>query len=284
MNGKTAPQFDGQVAIVTGGTAGIGRAVCARLAEGGAKVVAVGRDRKRLEQLVSEIKERAGDRALPFRGDVRSEADMDNLAATTAERFGRIDILVASAGILRARDASLKTLNRMSVSEWEEVVDTNLKGVFLSNRAVLPVMIAQRRGQIINLSSTSGRRGYAFDTAYCAAKFGVIGLSEALAEEVRSYGVRVQVLLPGATDTPMWDQNGPIRRPTFALSAERAAEIVIGLLSVPWDTTLAAPVVEPFAKPKRDGWLGEQGGPRGVAGRAAPTAEATVSETGRGGS
>lgn len=284
MNRETTQQFDGQVAIVTGGTAGIGRVVCARLAECGANVVAVGRDRKRLEQVVSEIKERAGDRALPFRGDVRSEADMDNLAATTAERFGRIDVLVASAGILRARGASLKTLNRMSVSEWEEVVDTNLKGVFLSNRAVLSVMIAQRRGQIINLSSTSGRRGYAFDTAYCAAKFGVIGLSEALAEEVRPYGVRVQVLLPGATDTPMWDQNGPIRRPTFALSAERAAEIVIGLLSVPWDTTLAAPVVEPFAKPERDGWLGEQGGPTRVAGRAGRTDEATVSETGRGGS
>jgi len=261
MQPTTELRLDDRVAVVTGGTVGIGRAVCLSLAELGAHLVVVGRDRARLEQTALEIEQKGRGETFAFRGDVCQEQDMEGLAAETTERFGRIDILIASAGILRAKGSSLKTLVQMSAAEWDDVLDTNLKGVFLSNRAVLPIMIRQRSGHIINLSSTSGRKGYAFDTAYCASKFGVIGLTEALAEEARMYGIKVQVLLPGAVDTPMWDQNGPIRRPEFALPVERVAEVLIHALAEAPDTTVISPVIEPFGKPAREGWLRGPGGP-----------------------
>lgn len=256
MPSMAEKQLDGQVVVVTGGTAGIGRAVCLCLAAHGAHVVIVARNRERLERTAAEVRRQASRRPLCVCGDVRREDDMNDMARATVKRFGRIDALVASAGILRPRGRELKTLVQMSPREWDEVVDTNLKGVFLSNRAVLPAMLTRRCGHIVNLSSTSGRHGYAFDSAYCASKFGVISLTEALAEEVRSYGVRVQVLLPGAIDTPMWDQNGPLPRPEYALPPERVADVVLHLLVTAPDAIVVAPVIEPFVTAVREGWRG----------------------------
>lgn len=108
-------------------------------------------------------------------------------------------------------------------------------------------MIAQKQGDIINISSVSSRQGRAFDKAYCASKFGIIGLSESLAEEVSSFGVQVQTILPDAVDTPLWDQNGPtgIREP-FTLPPERVAEFILFLLTLPRDTFMLNPVIAPF--------------------------------------
>lgn len=181
---------------------------------------------------------------------------MEQMAASTRERFGRIDILVAAAGILRAKGGHLRTLRQMSAAEWDEVLDTNLKGVFLANRAVLPAMIERRRGNILNISSTSGRKGLAYDSAYCASKFGVIGLSEALAEEMRQYGIRVQILLPGAISTGMWNQNGPLPRPGNILAPERVAELAVEMVALPDDTVLPMPVIEPFKMQLQTGWIG----------------------------
>ena len=152
--------------------------------------------------------QQTGVEAIGFALDVRNENDMELMARGAVERFGRIDALVASAGLLRAGRPHL--VQNTPTAEWDVVMDTNLRGVFLSNRAVLPVMTTQGYGVIINLSSTSGRRGLAYDAAYCASKFAVIGFSEALREEVRRHGVNVHVLLPGPVDTPIWKQNAPI--------------------------------------------------------------------------
>lgn len=249
-------QVQGKAAIVTGGTVGIGKAVCLRLVRAGARVVVVGRNEARLARAREELEQVAGGSAMAYRGDVRREADMEGMAAACTEAFGAIDILITSAGILRARGSALKTLQQMTPAEWDEVIDTNLKGVYLANRAVLPAMLAQRGGHIVNLSSTSGRKGYAFDTAYCASKFGVIGLTESLAEEVRSYGIRVHAILPGAVDTPMWDQNGPLHRPEYALPVERVADLLLAVLAMPPDTHLVSPIIEPLGKPVRAGWRG----------------------------
>jgi len=248
------PRFLDQVAIVTGATVGIGLSTCRELVRLGVRVVVVGRDAERVEQTVCELQSIRPESALGFRGDVRRLQDMFDAARAAQEGFGRIDILVASAGILRAKGAGLKSLHLMRTNEWDEVLDTNLTGVFNANRAVLPIMVARRRGQVINVSSTSGRKAYAFDTAYCASKFGVIGLTEAIAEEVRPFGVRVDVLLPGAIDTPMWEQNGPFRRPDYALAAERVADVIVSMLALPADTVLGGPVVEPLGKPGARGW------------------------------
>lgn len=252
MDASRKQLLSGHVAIVTGGTVGIGYDTCRALARAGAHVVAVGRNGEKLKSLVAEIEQLTTEsKALGLPLDVREERDMEEMARRTLDTFGRIDSLIASAGILRAGEGRITKFQQMTIEEWDDVLDTNLKGVFLSNRAVLPAMINQRSGDIINLSSTSGRKGYAYDSAYCASKFGVIGLSEALAEEVRNYGVRVQVVLPGAIDTGMWDQNGPLPPPAAILPVERVADLIINLLSLPEDTILAGPVIEPFK-----GWAG----------------------------
>jgi NAD(P)-dependent dehydrogenase (short-subunit alcohol dehydrogenase family) len=178
--------------------------------------------------------------------DVRREEQMEEMARQTLSRFGRIDILVAGAGILRLKGTSPKPLVELSLEEWDAVVDTNLRGTFLSNRAVLPAMMAQRKGQIVNISSTYGRQGRAYDSAYCASKFGIVGLSEALAEEVRQYHVKVHLVMPDAVDTPLWEQNGPIPRPPNALPAERVADLINFLLTLPDDTILLNTTIAGF--------------------------------------
>jgi NAD(P)-dependent dehydrogenase (short-subunit alcohol dehydrogenase family) len=199
--------------------------------------------------------------------DVTSERDMEAMARRTVETFGRIDIFVGCAGILRAPGTLPKPLADLSLSEWELVLQVNLTGTFLSNRAVLPAMIAQKGGTIINLSSTSGRQGRAHDSAYCASKFGVVGLTEALAEEVRHHGIKVQAVLPDAVDTPLWEQNGPIK-PEIALAPERVADLIVFMAALPPDTILGATVLSPF-----------RGRRRVVKSKAAPTTDAPAQAT-----
>lgn len=236
-------QLRGQVAVVTGGGRGIGRACVHALAAAGATAVAVARNSADLDAVVAEVAA-AGGEAVGLSRDVRRAEDMRAMAADVEERYGRIDALVACAGVLRG--GRPVTVASMPVGEWDLVVGTNLRGVFLSNQAVLPAMQRQRRGTIINLSSTSGRTGLAYDAAYCASKFGVIGFSESLAEEVRPYGIKVQTVLPGAVDTKMWQQNGPLPRPAAILPAQRVADLVVYLLSLPEDTALVHPTIVSF--------------------------------------
>jgi 3-oxoacyl-[acyl-carrier protein] reductase len=149
------------------------------------------------------------------------------------------------------KGTSPKPLVEMTTTEWDTVLDTNLTGTFNVNRAVLPTMIANRYGQIINLSSTSGRHGRAHDSAYCASKFGVIGVTEAIAEEVRPYGVKVQTVLPDSVNTPFWQQNGPIPAPADALAPCRVADLILYLLNMPEDAILVNPVITSFRTRKR---------------------------------
>ncbi len=244
-------RLSGQVAVVTGGSSGIGRASCLALAREGAHVVVVDIDQGRIEETARAIEQAGGPAdSLGLSLDVTRESDMQAMASRTLERHGRIDILVASAGILRGRGALPKPMVDVSPDEWDQVLDTNLKGVFLSNRAVLPAMIRQRRGNIVNISSMAGKQGKAHDSAYCASKFGVIGLTESVAEEGRQYGVRVQVILPDVVDTPIWLQNGPIR-PEQALSAERVADLILYIITLPEDTIMQGCMISPFRTRRR---------------------------------
>ncbi|MGF1640815.1 MAG: SDR family oxidoreductase [Rhodospirillales bacterium] len=236
------------MAIVTGGSSGIGRAACLLMAREGAAVTVVGTHRQRVEEVVTEAgrASTADNRPLGLALDVRSEADMDEMAARTLDRFGRIDILVACAGILRPPGTPPKPLARVSEAEWSEVVDINLKGTFLANRAVLPTMLCRRQGDIVNVSSISGLKGRAHDAPYCASKFGLIGMTESLAAEVRGHGIRVQCVIPGAVDTPIWKQNAPVPVPVGALTPERVAALIVFVLELPADATLPTAVVVPL--------------------------------------
>jgi NAD(P)-dependent dehydrogenase (short-subunit alcohol dehydrogenase family) len=233
---------EGLVAVVTGGGSGIGRATALTLAERGASIVVVDNG-ERAEATRREVED-SGGRGLALSLDVRHPQDMATMAEQTLAAFGRIDVLVASAGLLRTGPPT--TVDKLPVEEWDTVIDTNLRGTFLSNRAVLPAMLAQRSGVIINLSSTSGRKGLAYDAAYCASKFAVIGLSEALADEVGPRGIKVQVVLPGPVDTALWDQNGPLPRPATILAPERVGEFIAFLVELPGDTLVVEPTLLGF--------------------------------------
>lgn len=245
----------GQVAIVTGGASGIGRATCFALARLGVHVVIVDIAQDNIDATLADI--HGGDaEALGLRLDVSSESDMDRLAGLVLDRFQRIDILIASAGIIRPRGTSPTAVANLPADQWDRIIAINLRGTFLTNRAVLGPMMRNRRGQIINVSSVFGQQGRAFDNAYCASKAGIIGLTEALAEEVGRHGVRVHALLPDSVDTPIWEQN-PIPRAVAALPAERVAEFIVYLLGMPADSMLVNPVIAPFS-PRRRGGVGRR--------------------------
>ncbi|MHC4455473.1 MAG: SDR family oxidoreductase [Planctomycetota bacterium] len=243
-----------KIAIVTGGASGIGRATCLSFVKHGVKVTLVDIDQEQINFAISEItQEQSGldESLLGLAADVRSEEDMKEMVLCTLNRFGQVDILVHSAGILRSKGSGPKFMYQMSVDEWVAVIETNLKGTFLSNRAVLEAMIKQRSGQIFNLSSTSGLQGRPFDSAYCASKFGVIGLTEALAEEVRQFGIKVHSVMPDAVNTPIWDQNGPVKAPKDSLPPERVADFITYLAALPEDTLLDHLVILPFKTRRR---------------------------------
>ncbi len=241
-----------KVCIVTGASSGIGKSCAEIFLEKQAKVVVVDINKERLAKTVQELKTIGKpEDILSLELSVQEEVQMNEMAQKTLECFGRIDVLVASAGILRL-GGTLKTLVDTPVDEWNAIIETNLTGTFLSNRAVLSTMIEQKQGDIINISSSSGRQGRAFDGPYCASKFGIIGLSESLAEEVSSYGVRVQTVLPDSVDTPFWEQNGltAIKAPV-TIPPERVAQLILHLVTLPRDAFMYNPVIAPLKTRKR---------------------------------
>ena len=187
----------GKVAIVTGGTRGIGLAIARLLAEDGASVVVSGRDAARLDAAVKEL-ESLGAPAMGVAADAAKREDADRLVEATRERFGRIDVLVNNAGITRDQ-----LLVRMKDDDWDQVLDTNLRGVFLMTRAVGKVMMRQKSGRIINIASTAGAMGNPGQVNYSAAKAGVIGLTKAAGRELAHWNILVNAVAPGLIETDM---------------------------------------------------------------------------------
>lgn len=250
---SVARSLDDRVVVVTGGNGGLGRATCRVLAAAGATVVAADVDAQKAREVASELDGVSAEpgRHLGLRVDVSSETDVDAMIAATLERFQRIDALVTCAGILRHGKLAPKRIADVTVEEFDRVISVNLRGVFLCNRAVLKPMAKQRGGVIINVSSVQGLAGRAYDGPYCASKFGVNGLTQSLAEEVRAHGIKVMAIMPAAIDTPMWDQNGPIASPDHALPPERVADFIVYLLQQPDDTVTMGTVIAPMRTRKR---------------------------------
>lgn len=243
--------LSGRVAVVTGGSSGIGQAACLALAAEGARVVVVGRTPGHVEATIARIDALPGSDPAHRIGlalDVRREEDMAAMAERALEAFERIDVLVASAGVSPGTAGGRMVgaaLAKLSAEAWDEVLDTNLRGIFLADRAVLPAMMRQREGEIVNVSSSLGTTiGWAYASAYCASKFAVVGMTEALAEEVRPLGIRVQVLLPDVVDTPMLRAT---HLGTFgALPPERLGEFIVRLVTGERDSMLSRPLIAPF--------------------------------------
>lgn len=191
-------KFEGKTAIVTGGSRGLGRAVCLELAAGGANVAFCYAGNEAAARETARAVEALGARALAVRCDVADAAQVDELVNAALEAFGRIDILVNNAGITRDN-----LIMRMSEADFDAVVGTNLKGAFLCMKAVSRLMLKQRYGRIVNLSSVVGLRGNAGQVNYAASKAGVIGMTKSLARELASRGVTVNAVAPGFMETDM---------------------------------------------------------------------------------
>ena len=187
-----------QVAIITGASRGIGRAIALQLAFEGAKVVVnYASSSTDADQVVAEITT-AGGEAVAIQGDVSQENQVDTLIKTTLEKFQRVDILVNNAGITRDT-----LLLRMKLEEWQAVIDINLTGVFLCTKAVSKIMLKQRSGRIINIASVAGQMGNPGQANYSAAKAGVIGFTKTVAKELSSRGITVNAVAPGFIITDM---------------------------------------------------------------------------------
>lgn len=189
--------FRDKVAFITGGSRGIGRACACVLAEAGAKIGVGGRDFPKLVEVCSEV-ESLGSRALPISVDVSEVAQIKSAFAQIIESFGRLDILINNAGI--TKDGLLL---RMKEEDWTSVLQTNLTGTFLCTQEAIKIMLKQRYGRIVNISSVVGVTGNAGQANYVASKAGIIGFTKSIAQEVASRNITINVIAPGFVDTAM---------------------------------------------------------------------------------
>jgi 3-oxoacyl-[acyl-carrier protein] reductase len=235
LSGSGVREFEGQVAFVTGGGTGIGRAVAALLSRRGAIVAIFARNQGRAAEAAAALQE-AGGEAASFAADVAETATVEAAFSAALERFGRVDVLVNNAGI--TRDG---VFLRMSDEQWQQVIDTNLGGAFRCSRAVARTMMKARYGRIVNVSSVVGLMGNAGQANYAASKAGLLGLTKSLARELASRSVTVNVVCPGFIETDMTAALPEAAR------AELMARIPLGRLGNP---TEVAEVVAFLASPR----------------------------------
>jgi NAD(P)-dependent dehydrogenase (short-subunit alcohol dehydrogenase family) len=190
-------RLEGKVAVVTGAGGGIGRTIALRLASEGSAVVVSGPTKEKVERVADEVIS-AGGRALCSVTDVSDETSVERMVKTTRDELGPIDILVNNAGI--AGPTAL--VHKLDRKEWDRTMAINLTGAFLCAKHTLPLMMEQRGGTIVNITSIAGLRAYAFRSPYCASKWAMIGLTRTLAEEAGRYGITVNAIAPGPVAGP----------------------------------------------------------------------------------
>ncbi len=211
----------GQTALVTGGSKGIGRAICFALAREGANIVIAARHENEIKDTVDKLKAMNSE-SLAIQADVRSEEDVRRLISIIIDKCGRLDILINNAGV-----ACKKRLEETTLEEYEKMMDTNLKGVFLCTKYAIPYLKESKNGKIINISSVGGIHGLPEFSIYCASKFGVNGITESIASELIGE-IKVYSVCPGAVDTDMYMS---IYSDRPRLKPENIAEKVLELAS-----------------------------------------------------
>jgi 3-oxoacyl-[acyl-carrier protein] reductase len=231
----------GKVAVVTGASRGIGFAIARRLGRMGARVSICGRDQAKLDQSASSLCGE-GIETLAIPADVARAEQISSLIGKTEKEFGPIDILVNNAGV-----GLFGPFHEFSESDWNRVIDTNLKSVFLMCRAVAPEMIRRQTGHIINISSLAGKNTFANGAIYCASKWGLMGLTGSMAEDLRKYGIRVSAICPGSVATEFSGQS--VKDPSKTLQPEDVAHAVAALVTQAEGSFISEVHIRPTRKP-----------------------------------
>lgn len=187
----------GQIAFITGASRGIGRAIALRLAQADCDLALVARSERELRELAADIKA-AGREALPLICDLRDEKQVRQAVDKALEHYGRIDILVNNAGLWH-----YAPVTKLTLAQWDEMFDVNLRAAFLCTNYLLPAMLARKKGHIINIGSVSGLEAEEEGAGYCATKFGLRGFSQVLEREVGGKGIRVTLVSPGAVNNSL---------------------------------------------------------------------------------
>jgi NAD(P)-dependent dehydrogenase (short-subunit alcohol dehydrogenase family) len=229
-----------KVAVITGGGSGIGLAIARVFAASGYSVVITGRDAKRLQKAAATISsDKKKVTCIPC--DVRNPVSVQKLFREVRQHHSTIDVLINNAGVAHA----IAPVDQLSIETWKEVIDTNLTGTFLVTRAALPLMRAG--GTVVNNLSVAALQPFAGMAAYNASKFGALGFTHALREDLRKRGIRVLALLPGATDTEIWGQFWPDAPKAKMISAETVAQAVLHAVSAPVNTAIEEIRIGPAA-------------------------------------
>ena len=247
---RRASRFDGagKVAVVTGGSRGIGLSIARELVDAGASVTITGRDRAHLESAQKELAGEdasRGRRVLVVPSNAADPADAARVVADTVARFGGLDILVNNAGV-----GVFANVADMSDEQWQQVLGTNLSGVFYCCRAAIPALRSRGGGWIINISSLAGANAFAGGAAYCASKSALNAFSESLMQEVRHDNIRVSYVMPGSVATGFGGR-GAAGAEDWKLAPEDVAEVVVDLIAHPARSLPSRVEIRPSKPPKK---------------------------------
>lgn len=222
-------KLNGKNALITGASKGIGLAVAEALAAEGVNVGLVARSSNELETVAASLSETYGVRTGIAAADISKQIEVQSAFAKIQHDLGSVDIVINNAGI-----ATFGTVVDMPIEQWERILQVNVLGTYYMTRAALPSMIARNSGQIINIASTAGERGFATGSAYCASKFAVLGFTESVMQEVRKHNIRVTALTPSTVNTPLAVNAGlKIGDEDRMMQPEDVAQLILATLQLP---------------------------------------------------
>jgi 3-oxoacyl-[acyl-carrier protein] reductase len=240
----TTPTFSEKVAVVTGGSRGIGFAIADTLLRQGASVAITGTTKAHLDEAISALEQHSAGRILAVQADVRSYKDVDGVMAAATSRFGGLDILVNNAGV-----GVFRSIAETTVEEWHRVLDTNLSGVFYCCHAAIPHLKRRGGGWIVNISSLASKNAFVNGGAYCASKSALNAFSETLMQEVRYDGIRVAYVLPGSVNTGFGGLSNT--KSEWALMPEDVAQAVVDLIAFPARSLPSRIEIRPAQPPRK---------------------------------
>jgi 3-oxoacyl-[acyl-carrier protein] reductase len=238
-------EFEERVAIVTGGTKGIGRAIARDRLAAGFRVALTARTAPDVERTAEELSRDPGGDVLGLVADVRDSVACETVVDRTVGRFGNLDLLVNNAGV-----GKYAPIQEMSVEDWHLQVDTNLSGVFYLSRAAIPHLMDSSDAWIINIGSLAGRNPFAGGAAYNATKFGLLGMTEAMMLDLRYEGIRVSLVMPGSVDTSFGDRQGG-EKSGWALNPDDVSRAVLDLLRYPRNALASRVELRPSRPPRK---------------------------------